>query len=117
MINTFNKIFYKLARWFQPKYDIKFTEEIPDIFLKRTIYIVGTKKDPWLITFLCPCGCKNNIQLNLLKEASPHWILILERKKTISISPSINRIKGCKSHFFVRKNKIDWVRNRYTLFR
>ncbi|MFI5187675.1 MAG: DUF6527 family protein [Chitinophagales bacterium] len=27
--------------------------------------------------------------------------------------PSVWRIQGCKSHFFVKENKIDWVIHRH----
>ncbi len=50
--------------------------------------------------FICPCGCKQIISLNLLKGSTPLWKI-----NGNSITPSINRIVGCKSHFYITKGK------------
>jgi hypothetical protein len=84
---------------------------LPEIFDERTIYVIG-KPEPWLVAFNCPCGCNSIIQLNLLQNAKPKWRLLENSKGRITISPSVWRTEGCKSHFFVRKSKIDWVGSR-----
>jgi hypothetical protein len=108
------KIIRKLAEWLTPKYKFKFCEDIPEVVVDKMIYIVGEKKNPWVIVFKCPCGCNQNIQLNLLKEANPCWSFRVTTKKEINIRPSVWRTTGCKSHFVVRNSKIDWVRDRRT---
>lgn len=102
-------LFRKFVKWLQPKHTIEFVEDVPLQFTNKTIYIVGLEKDPWLISFKCPCGCNSIINLNLLKEAKPRWKFSFRTKKKINISPSVNRLLDCKSHFFIRNSKIDWV--------
>ena len=47
--------------------------------------------------FRCPCGCNAQIILNLIPGASPCWSV-----SGNTISPSINRAVGCKSHFSIK---------------
>lgn len=103
------KIISKLAEWLQSEYKHVYEIDLPESIKEKTIYIIGEKNSPWLIAFTCPCGCKENIQLNLLKEADPNWRFKITYKNKINISPSVWRTTGCKSHFFVRNSKIDWV--------
>lgn len=97
--------------WLQPEHKFLYVEDLPENVKSKTIYIVGSNESPWLIAFNCPCGCQNLIQLNLLKDADPCWSYRISPKGKINISPSVWRTKGCKSHFFVHKGKIDWVRD------
>lgn len=98
------------TQWLQSSYKVNFVDDLPDEIKNKTIYIVGTKENPWLINLQCPCGCQELIQLNLLKEASPCWFYRINRKGKIDISPSIQRTVNCKSHFYVRNNKIVWIK-------
>lgn len=110
-MKSFQKILVKLPDWLQPEYKFMYINEIPDKVNDKTIYIIGDIKQPWLLVLTCPCGCKNLIQLNLLKDATPCWKYRILKKNKINISPSIWRINGCKSHFFVHKSKIKWAKN------
>lgn len=105
------KIVAKFAEWLQPEHKFINVDELPENVNEKTIYIIGDSSQPWLLAFNCPCGCHNLIQLNLLKDADPCWKYKVTRKKKINISPSVWRTTGCKSHFFVRKSKIDWVKS------
>jgi hypothetical protein len=106
------KLWSIFVGWFEKRYSVSYSEDIPDILKIDHFYIVGEKSSPWLIAFKCPCGCGSDIQLNLLKEATPRWKYRLSSSKELTISPSVWRTKGCKSHFFVRLGKIDWVSSR-----
>jgi hypothetical protein len=64
---------------------------------------------PDSLVFRCPCGCHTDIFLNLLKDAKPIWRFHISKKNKITITPSIWRKVGCKSHFFIRKGKIEWA--------
>jgi hypothetical protein len=108
MMHWYQKI---INKWLHPEHKFSFVDDLPEKIKNKTIYIVGSKEHPWLIAFNCPCDCKNLIQLNLLKEADPCWTFRVNKKGKIDILPSVWRTKGCESHFFVRKSKIDWVGN------
>lgn len=112
-MKKFRSLYYKLLnRIFPVRLKFSFKDEVPDKLKKNSIYIVGSNKYYWLLAFKCPCGCEKDINLNLLKDTEPCWRFKI-RKENISITPSIWRITGCKSHFIINNGKINWVRNRY----
>lgn len=111
MRHRIKKIFKTVGAWLQPSYKTVFTEDFPENIERQNIYIVGTKKYPWQAAFKCPCGCMATIQLSLLPEDRPCWKYKLDNKKLITLSPSIWRKVGCKSHFFIRKGKVAWARD------
>jgi hypothetical protein len=84
-------------------------EEVPDRLRPCVVYIVGAPGRPWCATFLCPCGCKELIQLSLIPEDQPSWSTATDRGGRITIRPSIDRVRGCRSHFFVWRGRIEWV--------
>ncbi len=97
-----------ISNLFHIKYHYLFITEIPQNLKKNQIYIIQDGDEPDTIAFICPCGCKNIIHLNLLSDCDPRWSFTINKKK-ISIYPSINSKKGCKSHFWVTKSKIRWI--------
>ncbi len=82
------------------------TDDIPEVCKKKVIDIIGKEKS-WLLTFLCPCGCSKIIMLNLLQEEKPNWSYSINKKR-ISIYPSVNRVTGCKSHFWIKNGQVLW---------
>jgi hypothetical protein len=94
-------------------YQLYTCSEIPLKMKSKTIYLEGNSKtfeDNWYAHFNCPCGCKEEITLNLLNDVSPSWSLILNEDKTIfSFKPSVWRNENCKSHFWIIEGKIVWV--------
>jgi len=57
----------------------------------------------------CPCGCGRRIDLNLVVTRNPSWSAEF-KKGSISLRPSVWLTEdACKSHFFIRHNKIEWV--------
>ena len=89
------------------KLSFQFSSDIPEVIEEEVIYIIGEKKFYWMALFYCPCGCKEVIKLNLLKEASPQWQFFIKWGR-ITFHPSIWRKVGCKSHFHVKKGNIKW---------
>lgn len=84
--------------------DLPLENEIED----NKIYIVGENGYEWQGAFNCPCGCGDLIQLNLLEGGENIWRIASRNSKKISITPSINRTMGCKSHFTVTNGKVRW---------
>lgn len=74
----------------------------------RHVYLVG-ERQPWCATFICPCGCKEVIALSLIKDDRPRWRAREHPNGTVSLSPSIWRMKGCRSHFFINHGRVIWA--------
>jgi hypothetical protein len=89
-------------------YDLLNVEDFPDEVRDNIVYIVGEKRQEWLAVFRCPCGCREVIQLNLIKGVKPRWRVIYHKKRTFSLYPSVNRIVNCRSHFTLTRSKIRW---------
>jgi hypothetical protein len=79
----------------------------PEILKPRVIYLVG-EIDPWVAVFKCPCGCEKNVWLNLLKAHRPRWYVVVNQNGSPTVSPSVNRQVGCRSHFLLIDGKIKW---------
>jgi hypothetical protein len=83
-------------------------EEFPDKLEQAKVYLAGEGDNLWAASMICPCGCGEVIQLNLLKQTRPCWRVQEHSGGTVSLAPSVWRQKGCRSHFFVRHGRIDW---------
>jgi hypothetical protein len=89
-------------------YKTLFTEELPDHMENHTIYILGEGEFNWAAGMLCPCGCGDILQMSLHHEGRPRWKITIHANGTVSLSPSINRMVGCKSHFFFKAGYVKW---------
>jgi hypothetical protein len=83
-------------------------EELPDVLDPGNVYVLGEGQYLWFVAMLCPCGCKETLQMSLLNEAKPRWSLIEHDDGTITLYPSVWRKIGCRSHFFLRHGLIQW---------
>jgi hypothetical protein len=83
-------------------------EEFPDKIEPAKVYLAGEGDNLWAAAMICPCGCGEVIELNLLKQVRPCWSTQEHTDGTVSLAPSVWRQKGCRSHFFVRHGRIDW---------
>ena len=83
--------------------------EEPEALLPNVLYLVG-EREKWVAVFTCPCGCQKPVWLNLLKGHRPRWSVLVSAKGLPTVSPSINRQVGCRSHFFLRSGRIVWCK-------
>ena len=62
------------------------------------------------VQFNCPCGCGGDVILPTTKhEAGYHGWGFSEADGKVTLSPSIlSSGFPCRSHYFVRNNRIDW---------
>ena len=62
-----------------------------------------------VISFKCPCGCGEHIFINSkgYMPSATCWDIQLHGDK-VTASPSIRMTGGCKSHYFIRVNKVHW---------
>jgi hypothetical protein len=89
--------------------EIKNPKSIED----HVIYIISSGGHKKWIQLRCPCGCGEIILLNLSSSRRPTWRVRTTYLGRVTISPSIWRTEGCKSHFFIRDGKIDWCPKAY----
>lgn len=89
------------------RYRVVHSDEEPDELEPMLVYAIGEGAHLWHVAMRCPCGCGAKIQLNALADASPRWTFI-EREGFPTITPSVWRKVGCRSHFFIRDGRVDW---------
>lgn len=100
--------FWSLFRRGPKPYRTERVEELPEVLRQRIIYLVGEGEHLWVAAILCPCGCAETIQLNLLHGQRPRWSVAEHEGGPVSLHPSVWRQSGCKSHFFFRNGQIVW---------
>ncbi len=93
---------------FKKFYGFSNVTEIPEDVKANVLYHVGDQQFKWLVVFRCPCGCRDIIKLNLLKEARPVWRVKIHSDGDVSVYPSVNRQVNCKSHFNITRNCVRW---------
>lgn len=96
-----------------PAYRVVHLDEDPDDLLPETLYAIGENGHLWHVSLVCPCGCGATISLNVLPDASPRWRLC-ENTDGPTLSPSVWRTTGCRSHFILRRGNIIWCDDRRT---
>ncbi len=62
---------------------------------------------PRLLVMRCPCGCGDDLLINLDKRAGPAWRYYLNRHG-LTLFPSYWRDSACGSHFIVWDSYIYW---------
>ena len=110
MIKWLSTVWRNLSRLFRRRdkpFNVFHLEELPEDPKQGTIYAIG-EGTPWALALLCLCGCKALIQLSLLKDERPSWKMRLDRKGRPTLTPSVWRTVGCRSHFFVREGHTIW---------
>jgi len=80
----------------------------PDIISGDDLVLAREDDEDWAIAFLCPCGCKDRLELALIPEVKPHWTLKLDDDNFPTLHPSVWRKTGCRSHFWVKGGEITW---------
>lgn len=83
-------------------------EDLPDIASPGLVYLAGEGDDLWAAALQCPCGCKDVIELNMLAQVRPRWMVDEHADGTVTLTPSVWRQKGCLSHFILRQGRIVW---------
>lgn len=75
------------------------------------LYLKHNEDDTYESFHLCPCGCGEPVYL---QYGGKGWNITLSingrELKSVTISPSVGCFDfPCKSHYFIRENKIIWV--------
>lgn len=106
------KLFNWILSFFRKKekgFKWKIVSELPEDPNEHILYLEGNGKevDLWYALLKCPCGCGDNLMLNLMTDTKPCWKVNISNNRP-SIFPSIWRTKKCKSHFWLTQGKVVW---------
>jgi hypothetical protein len=85
------------------------TDALPERPSSRHLYVVGERGQDWYAALVCPCGCNELIDLNLVPPGRPCWTLTTHRNGSPTLSPSVWRQAGCCAHFWIKEGRIQWV--------
>lgn len=62
---------------------------------------------PRWILIKCPCGCGEEIPINVDARSGKAWRLYRDNRSGITLYPSVWRDTGCESHFIVWRGQIN----------
>ena len=107
----------KLWRWLQDKvrgftgtrYRVATGSDVPDAATPNTLHLVGDNGDYWQAIMRCPCGCGTDIHLPMSSTSRPRWSFSGTTTKP-TLTPSVWRKSGCRSHFILRNGLVAWCK-------
>lgn len=80
----------------------------PDEHKPGVLYLaIDDDGKPYYSEALCPCGCSELFNLSHIETFG--WAITVDDKGRPDISPSILRTTGCRSHFFIKKGRVQWT--------
>jgi len=96
-------------RWL-PARRVRFVEgdSLPASLTGRGVVVACEEGELWSAGLRCPCGCGDVLELALIEEAQPRWSLQVDRRGRPSLSPSVWRRTGCRSHFWLHEGRVRW---------
>lgn len=83
-------------------------DSLPARLPRRGLVLARDGEEDWCVGLRCPCGCGRTIELLLIREAKPRWDLVVDRSGLPTLKPSVWLQDGCRSHFWVRKGRVEW---------
>lgn len=100
----------RFLRWWRRhrgRLEVTRTAEVPATLRRGVLALVGEDQEPWAAVLICPCGCDARTELLLAPGAETFWRLSQGRAGT-TLTPSVWRTSGCRSHYFIRDSTIVW---------
>lgn len=83
----------------------EFVESMPEILVPGVLYV---SEKYGSVIHLCPCGCGWK-SVTATKPFWPDgWDITIDGN-FVTLSPSILARYPCKSHYFIRRNEIQWA--------
>jgi hypothetical protein len=83
-------------------------DSLPQSMPRRDLVLAREDGEDWCVGMRCPCGCGDIIELLVIAEAKPRWDVRADRERRPTLSPSVWRKTGCRSHFWVRRGRVQW---------
>jgi hypothetical protein len=95
---------------FGPRRDLQVVEgdSLPERLPRRNLVLAREGDEDWCVGMRCPCGCGQTIELLLIQEAKPRWDLLVDWSGRPSLKPSVWLQTGCRSHFWLRRGRVEW---------
>ena len=97
-----------VARLFERRHHFSAVDELPETPKAGIVYLAGEGENVWAASMVCPCGCRDVIELNLLPQVRPSWKATKHPGGTVTLYPSVWRQKNCRSHFILERGQIRW---------
>ena len=110
-------LFWRIWRWLRRRRSLKHCRTVESMTavpenLGADLYVVRRQGLDRRAVLACPCRCGRRIDLSLMKADRPHWSFV-RNHGTVTLTPSIWLCADpCGSHFFIRDNRIVWVKSR-----
>lgn len=97
--------------WLAPgrKVFVQVGDTLPAKMPKQDLILLKDDGEDWSVGFRCPCGCGDVIELLLLPDVTPRWDIQIDQHGRPTLSPSVWRRTGCRSHFWLRDGRVIWV--------
>ncbi|MDF0584179.1 DUF6527 family protein [Bradyrhizobium yuanmingense] len=110
---TFRDVERRARRWWDrrgPRRRLRVVagDSLPPRLPHRDLTVARDDGEDWCVGFRCPCGCGHAIELLVIPEARPRWAISTDSEGYPTLSPSVWRNQGCRSHFWVRGGRIIW---------
>lgn len=107
----FGGLWSRLSRlWSKPYRTIIADESLPTKLERKALYIVEEDGFEEHAAMICPCGCGAVLYMNLLTDERPCWKVTRHIDGTSTLYPSVWSTKGCRSHFWFRRGRVEWCR-------
>lgn len=74
----------------------------------RVVALFYASGSPKWAYFMCPCGCGQQLALNLMPSHRPVWRVSIRSDTDFSIFPSVDSTI-CGAHFWLRGGSITWA--------
>lgn len=94
--------------WLDQRIKVTFTDREPAKPKARRLYVASSPSGPTFGYLLCPCGCGETLHLRFLPDRRPRWDVDIGADGAVSLTPSVWRQVGCRSHFILKEGKIHW---------
>src|SRR5947208_4568845 len=80
--------------------------EVGALLSKPGDAVIIQRGQPRWIMLNCPCGCGEDIPINLDRRAAKAWRYYDGEGRGVTLFPSVWRDTGCQSHFIVWRGRI-----------
>lgn len=95
---------------FRPDIAVELVPERPVRPKPHRLYVTQQQGEPAFGCLVCPCGCGDTLQLRFFGERRPRWSVTWDLRHKPTVTPSVWRQSGCRSHFYLDAGRIRWSR-------